>query len=143
MVDNIQYCEACGAKMIAYKKKLNKPICSAMIKIYKKLGANQFGDIAKLDNLSHQQKCNFQVLEYWGMMKRPSPEDKTARGGWWAVTDLGEKFIKGEVSMPIWIRTYRGKAKERSNEMVKISDVVEGYEDKAYHLLGAENVSDL
>lgn len=138
----MERCEACGAKMVVYKKKLNKPICSALIRIYKKLGVGKFGDIAKLEILSHEQQCNFQILDYWGILQRPDPYDPIGRGGNWAVTALGEKFIKGEIAVPAWKKTYRQKVVEESKEMVKISDVVEGYEDKAYHVLGAENVSD-
>lgn len=142
----MEKCEACGAKMVVYRKKLNKGLCSALIRIYKKLGVNKFGTITKMEkelNLSYVQLVNFQVLAYWGFIKHPETHDHLSKGGDWAVTEFGEKFVKGEIAVPIWKMTYRQKVVEESKEMVKISDVVEGYEDKAYHVLGAKDVSEL
>lgn len=145
MEKSMERCPHCYAKMVVYRKKLNKGLCGALIRMYKKLGVNKFAEVTSKSGelkLSFVQYANFQVLAYWGFIKRPESHDHLSKGGIWAVTEFGEKFIKGEVAVPVWKKTYRKKVVEEATDMVKISDVVEGYEDKAHHILGAENVSE-
>jgi hypothetical protein len=125
------YCNECGAKIIRYWHKLNKPLCSAMIKIYCKYKLNS----VKISSvLAHNQICNFQKLKYWGFVEEINAVGK---GGEWRLTPRAEKFIFGEISVPKRVQTYRSKVV--SNEgFCFIKEIVEGYQFKPEYVEEAE-----
>ena len=96
----MEFCAHCGAKVVKYKHKLNKPLVSAMIRIY---SIARLGEVNISELLSHAQVCNFQKLKYWDFV---IPGENS---GYWKLTSTAEGFIQGltEASLSVW--TYRGK----------------------------------
>lgn len=125
----MEYCETCGAKLISYWHNINRPLCSALIRVYLKAKNNPF---KITDLLSHNQICNFQKLKYWNLVEKAPAE------GYWIITHLGRDFIKGEIVISRKVKTFRGKAIEFSAEAIKISDVIEGYQLKQDYLKNGE-----
>jgi hypothetical protein len=116
MVDT---CEFCGAKIVYYVHRLNKPLCSAMIKIYSKY---KFSPCKISEELSHAQVCNFQKLKYWGFV------EKTKSEGYWVLTPLAEAFIKSQAPMYNKVKTFRGNRVTFEGECIYVHEIIEGYQ---------------
>lgn len=129
----MEYCNHCGAKIVKYWHRLNKPLCAAMIRIYKKAGLRA---VKISDLLTHNQVCNFQKLKYWGLVDKLS--DNEGKGGTWKLTPTAERFIKGELALPIRVQTFRGKVEEVDEEKILISKIIEGYQYRYEYVEGAE-----
>lgn len=135
----MEHCETCGAKIVKYWHSLNKPLCSAIIKIYRLHGVNKYVKVSDL-GFTHNQLANFQKLRYWGLVRKME-EEPLAKGGFWCITDYGEMFVKGEIRIPKRVETYRSKATGEAEGLVLISDIVEGYQYKKDYVMGAKNGS--
>ena len=100
---NTKVCECCGAKMVTYTHKLNKGATIAMKRLY------DVGGTSHLDNiqLTYSQRCNFQKLQYWGLVK-PASE----KSGAWVLTDRGTNFVEGRTAVPSHAASYRGSPVE-------------------------------
>ena len=124
----ISYCPHCSAKIITYSHKLNKPLCSALVRCFMTKFNNPFA--LREINLSHAQMCNFQKLKYWGLVM-PDPLG-------WKITFLGEQFVKGNQSCFAKVKTYRDKVVDFEGDMIKINEVIDGYEWKTNYLENAQ-----
>lgn len=129
-------CEHCGAKIVRYWHRLNKPLVSAMIKIYLKAGLNP---VKISEFLGHNQVCNFQKLKYWEFVRKAQDSDgEEGKGGMWKLTSRAEQFIKGYLQVPQKVQTYRGSPTDCSTEFIGVGDVVEGYQYKPDYVRDAE-----
>jgi len=104
---NTKLCECCGAKMVTYTHKINKGATIAMKRLY------DAGGISHLDNikLTHSQRCNFQKLKYWGLVKPASEQS-----GAWVLTDIGISFVEGRTAVPSHAASYRASPVEVPNK---------------------------
>lgn len=127
-----EYCDCCGAKLVKYWHRLNKGLCGAMIRVYMK---NKTGAVKISEILTHNQVCNFQKLKYWCLVEKIGEQEK---GGHWRLTYHGERFVKGEIAIPLKVQTFRGKTFDLSGEVVKIGDVVDGYQYKSDYIKEAQ-----
>jgi len=123
----MEICEHCGAKIMKYWHKLNKPLCSALIRAFQAKGFKEFS--LREINLSHEQKCNFQKLKYWNLI------NKSPKG--WIITKEGENFVLGLHAVQDRIQTFRDNPVDASDDFVHIHDVVEGYQWRKDYLDGA------
>lgn len=125
----MNYCECCGARIVKYWHRLNKGLCGALVRVYSKARLNP---IKISEVISHTQACNFQKLSYWGLVEKAEKE------GYWKVTPLGQSFILKNISIPLRVQTFRGKAIDEDQERVEIKDVIEGYQWREDYLGSAE-----
>ena len=126
---NMEICNECQAKIIKYWHSLNKHLCSALIKIYSQHGLEP----VKISHiLSHNQLCNFQKLKYWDLVEKCSNEP--GKGGYWRITNKGERFIKGTIAVSQRVQTFRGQAVDRDGGSTMIIDIIEGYQYKPDYL---------
>jgi hypothetical protein len=126
----IEVCESCGAKIIKYRHRLNKPLVSALIKMYAQYRLNE----ARISQvLSHTQVCNFQKLQYWGLVVKVKKE------GNWRLTTEAEDFIKHKIAIPEWVETFRRKVMQVANKCVFVNEIFEGYQWREDYL-NSENL---
>lgn len=118
-------CEYCGAKMVEYKHGLSKGLMRVLYRVILLCGGvvNEFEikDVA----LSYNQRCNFQKLRYWGLIKKIGDFD--GKGGTWALTSKGLSFACGELFLPKFARTYRGELVAQEGESIKVEDITGGW----------------
>jgi hypothetical protein len=109
-------CDACGAKTVKYKFSLNRQIVDVLVDMYEEYGTHSACEIAQL-GMSTSQWTNFQKLRYWGLIEKVKV-DGVLKGGIWAVTDLGEQFVKNEVPLQKFVYMYRNEIDSYDGEMV-------------------------
>lgn len=121
----IKKCECCGAKIIEYKNTLNKGMVEALKKVY------SLGGKAHLQNdlvLTKNQYNNFQKLQYFDLVKKHYNDDLERVSGVWDVTQRGENFLLGKISVNLNSIVYRNVRKEYTGEKV----FVDFFFDKEY-----------
>ena len=64
--DSNKICTSCGAKMVAYRHKLNTGMVTSLQKLLNVGGSAHLNAL----QLDYNQRCNFQKLRYWGLAGR-------------------------------------------------------------------------
>ena len=132
-------CSTCGAKLVEYKHGLSRVLCKTLAVV-----ATQFGDTKphqiKDMRLNYNQRCNFQKLKYWHLIKKIG--DAEGKGGTWAITDNGMSFISGEIEMPKSVWTFRGEPVRYSDETIFITDVSKGWKYRPQYATEANPIGD-
>lgn len=122
----IEYCQHCGAKMVAYKHTINKGMAGSLLRAYSVVRPGTQIKVSSL-GLTHNQQANWQKLRYWGLIDFCYNENGTRDDGWWVVTEKGMEFVEGKISIPKNVKTYRKDVTWQSEEQLWFKDVDEGY----------------
>jgi hypothetical protein len=119
------YCSHCGAKMMEYANKLNKPMMMALQKIYRN---HKQKPILISSVLLHPQICNFSKLKHWGLVTKDETD------GYWKITDKGVKFLFNQVVVPLKVWTFRDKVTKFDETLVGINDVDADFQNREYYI---------
>lgn len=103
----IEYCQCCGQKIVTYKHKLNKGLCSCLIKFLNIGGEGKLKDM----NLTNNEFGNFQKLAYFGLVRR--------EGTNWIMTEKGKRFILGEDTAPSEVYTKNNQVVDKGSEIYR------------------------
>lgn len=99
-------CPICEQKVKVYRRKINSGMARSLILMYRAGGLDFIHVPTAIGARSREEG----KLAYWALveeerMRRPDG----GRAGYWRVTELGELFIRGKVSMPKYARVYNGR----------------------------------
>lgn len=117
----VNRCPHCDAKMVEYRHSLSKNIVSCLWVFLRRGGVIEFSKIN--DEMTFNQKNNFQKLQYWGLIQKVRDDSGVRLGGFWALTSLGADFLKGHVNLAKSVWTYRNRRVRYDGDMVSISDL--------------------
>lgn len=97
-------CACCGAKITEYQHGLSKRLTHSLQVAYvvSNYRAVPFFP-GTCDSLTHQEKCNFHKLQYWGFIRG------AAAPGAWTVTEEAAEFLQGSTRAPKTVWTFRGE----------------------------------
>lgn len=121
-------CPHCGASMKQYWHRLTPGAVSALVKLLKAVHYYNRNSV-HLHNemksggdpawrLSDFEWNNFSILRFHGLAHQD--EKKTHRSGYWLITKRGGQFLRGEISVPKGVKTFRDKVIDHSPELVHI-----------------------
>jgi hypothetical protein len=130
-----EYCQHCGASMKAYWHRITPGLVSTLRKIYDRVSLTNTNMVHKKDlNLTHSEYGNFQKLRFHGLIARY----KDDLGHWdrstWIITRRGGQFLRGELRIPVRVRTFRNAVTGHDEQLVNISEVIgtEPYFDQKF-----------
>lgn len=121
-------CAHCGASTKAYLHSLNAGLVAVLIKAIKhitKTGNNKFH--YKDLNLNYSEASNLQKLRFHGLIAHYSKEN--TKSGEWLITSKGGQFLRGEISVPKQVKTFRNKVLGHSEETIHISALKHKFPD--------------
>jgi len=113
-------CEACGAKMVPYRHKLNTGMVMSLKKLYDVGGSAHLNAL----QIDYNQRCNFQKMRYWGLVGKGGAE-----AGVWIISQYGKLFVEGQSTAPSHAWSYRGVTVDKDDPDVShlsFSDLMEG-----------------
>lgn len=116
----MNYCPHCHAQMNSYYHAITPGLVKILLKVYKHVvetGQNSLG-MNELP-LTHSEYGNFQKLRFHALIAKDDNEDKK-----WLVTTRGADFLKGRISIPRRVETFRNKVVGHDSELVTIADVM-------------------
>lgn len=96
-----ELCEHCGASMMVNKYSLNKTLLKALFKM-----ARNPNKKAREMGFDKSEYAVYTKLKFWNFIERLADSE-------WVVTDLGWRFLRGEVKAPKEITYFRNEVKEK------------------------------
>lgn len=118
-------CDHCGAKIVEYPHTLNKGLMRALYKVYRS-GGGPINLKNVLPSLTRNEWDNFQKLKYWNLVEQVIV-DGSRKKGVWLITELGKKFVTGNISLPNKVWTFRGEIVKYEGSNIFIQDITDGY----------------
>lgn len=95
-----------------------------MVKIYTKVCEKGENVVHKNElTLDHSEYGNLQKLRFHALIAKYRPEGKEIRGTW-VITRRGALFLKGKISVPDRVQTYRNAVVAHGDTMVNVSTVM-------------------
>jgi hypothetical protein len=109
LVEDGHRCPLCTQFAKVYKFKLNASMAVAAIHIRRLGGRSDWVDVS---SFPHRQQAHLSKLRFWGILERPEGEERedgSSRVGLWRLTDQGEAWVLGRVSVPSHARIYNNR----------------------------------
>lgn len=111
LVDDGYACPCCTQFAKVYRRKVNSSMARGLIAAYHAHG-REYGYLQDVRRV-HGQTDNREEskLRYWGLMEEEADirRDDGGRAGWWRVTERGETWALGTISIPKYARIYDGR----------------------------------
>ena len=112
--DSGSRCPCCNQTVKVYRRKLNANMCKFLVSLNIAVVRNETNGG---DGFVHYSECSFDGRDYnqlshWGLIEaRQNDGTKKRCSGYWSITDMGEDFLKGKITVREYILCYNGKAK--------------------------------
>lgn len=100
-------CLECGRPMMINKHTFNRGLASTLLSLARSFQIDEPFNPNQQDYLTHNQKANFQKLQYWGLVAKHFT-DRQRVGGYWHLT-RGAFWILNGKALPKWVQTFRGR----------------------------------
>lgn len=115
---NKKTCANCGANMKAFWHTVNSGLVGIMIKAITFIRDNGKNEFHLQDDLhlSVNEFSNFTKLRFHGLVAHV--KDKS---GYWLITKRGGEFLRGEISIPKQVKTFRNRVIDHSPDTVNIT----------------------
>lgn len=120
-----KYCNECGASMKAFWQRITPGQVKALIQMSQKVRESGQNRVSKHDlELSHGGYANLPKLRYHGLIDKVKNEDGKIIKGEWVITARGVQFLRGDISIPKEVLTFRNKVIEVSDDTTWIKEVM-------------------
>jgi hypothetical protein len=117
-------CDHCGASLKKYWHRITPGLVSALVKFYVAVCDKGENDIHLLREMTGEQKLLPHEWNNWTKLRFHGLVAKTDHAGSWLLTHRGAEFLKGQLSIPVEVQTYRNEVTGHSDQTVFIKDVV-------------------
>ena len=123
----IEVCSCCGGKVFEHSHSLSKGLVNTLIQVKKFVALTQKNKVHPIKDLllSNYEYNNMQKLRYFGLIAHyTNPETKKMESGYWLLTRNGNKFLNGNLDMPMRVKTMKNKISGKSKERIFLSNVL-------------------
>lgn len=118
-------CPCCRQYAKMYRRKVNSSMARGLIEMYRAYGL-RYGNLQEVrrkrgatDNREESK------LRYWGLVEEDlHPRDDGGRSGFWRVTERGESWVNGCITIPKYAYLYDGECMSVSGDPVDIHDAL-------------------
>jgi hypothetical protein len=116
-------CAHCGAKLNKYWHHLNAVLVRALVKTLLVVKEQNENLVQKADlDLTHSEYGNYQKLRFHALIAKSKDEEGRFNG--WLITNRGGQFLRGEITVPAKVQTFRNHVIDHSTETVHIRDLI-------------------
>lgn len=114
-------CDHCGASIKEWKHGLTRGLVKAFIKFCYAINKKEYNKIHLQTEmeLTKNEYNNFQKLRYFGLVAR------SGEAGNWALTNIGERYARGEIGIEKFAISYRDRLVRREGEKVWLQQFYE------------------
>ena len=104
-VDKGENCPLCGQHAKIYRRKINSGMARSLIHIYR-IGGKGWVHVRAIGAQSREEG----KLAYWELLEEQKGTGvHGGRAGYWRVTDRGEQYLLGQISVPQYALIYNGR----------------------------------
>jgi len=120
-------CPACGQNVQQYKKKIDSLMATYLIKLHK-LSEERFNSYFHVEqdlDVPLRVGGSWAKLRWWGLIEEQPKDEATTSSrtsGYWKITPRGASFVKGEITLPKYVKLYNGKCRGAEGEQININD---------------------
>jgi len=113
-ISEFQYCEACGQKMMVYRRSVRKNMIPGLVVLSDGIPRRtiELG-------LSPGARSDFTTLRFWGLIYRDLKKDRYK----WMITQHGLLFLEGKSTIPKYTYIFNNQVKRYSNEVVSVKQI--------------------
>lgn len=117
-------CPHCGATMKETWQSLTPGLINILIKCYQCV-SNKKDNVFTMNELklTHSEYGNFQKLRFHALIAKRKVNGQIVPKEW-VITHRGGNFLKGEISVPSRVKTFRNRVIDRDENLVTIGDVM-------------------
>lgn len=129
-------CPVCSRRVKVYRRPLTSVGARAIAALYQEHGL-RFGhmaDVARKHLPESASQGGYLVLgQHWGLIEaEPVIRGDVGRTGYWRVTDRGEQWLAGEISVPKYARLLKGVCLALEGDLVTRDDALgQGFDFRA------------
>ena len=124
-IDEGTHCLCCTQFAKIYKRNVNATMARSLIALYRAYG-REFGSLPDLRRKVGLHHSNQEAtMAYWKLIEEePTVREDGGRAGFWRVTDLGERWILRQTTIPKYARVYDGRCLGHRGDPVTIIDAL-------------------
>lgn len=118
-------CPLCTQNVKVYRFHINASMAVALTRIWRH-GGRAWVDVSAMD-LPHNLHGHLSKLRFWGLLEKPEGEhreDGSPRVGIWRVTERGEDWMRGAITVPSHARIYDNRCLGIVGEPMTIRDAL-------------------
>lgn len=122
LVEEGHNCPVCTQFAKVYRRRIHATMARELIAFWREAGR----DWCYLPDSVVARGGDMVKVRYWGMIEEDDGvrEDGSKRTGWWRVTELGERWILGRATVPMYARIYNGRRLGLVGQPVNIRDAL-------------------
>lgn len=121
-------CPHCGASMKSFWHSLTPGLISVLIKAIEQVHRKNINKFHYKDlNLNYSEASNLQKLRFHGLIAHADKDHP--KSGKWLITVRGGQFLRGEITVPQRVQTFRNKVISHSVEVINIRDLKHKFPD--------------
>jgi len=106
-------CPCCTQFTKVYRRKIHASMAHALIMMYRidQTLPRDAKWIQIAEVLAHRQVADAAKLKHWGLIEEEQAirEDGSGRTGWWQLTDLGRRFVRGNALVNKYVLIFDGR----------------------------------
>ena len=124
------HCPCCDRWGKQYRRGINTTMANGMVWLAQHtVPGGEWVDVPKTAGRDVLATNQFTTMRWWKMCERHIDVEDTERkhSGLWRITDLGARWVRGEVAVPRYVWTYNNEVKAIEGPDVYIGDIVEGF----------------
>lgn len=119
-VDEGIHCPACTQMAKVYRRKINSTMARTLITLLRVAG-REFAHGPSLPGDTHE----ISQLVWWGLVEEERVlRADGGRAGWWRLTDEGEDFARGRITLPKYARVYDHRCLSLVGDLVSIREAL-------------------
>ena len=106
----IEVCPTCNQKIVEYSHNFSMVLAIGLWELYSATRPMNLHDL----NLTKGEYCNFQKLQYWGLVRKIGD-------GLWKLTDEGRDFVDGKTTIQKTVWTFHAEVVRFEGEQISFS----------------------
>jgi len=136
-IEDGEECPCCRQFAKVYRRRLYATMAHELILCWRAGGTDWFYLPDTIQRGGDVAKCR-----YWGLMQEAEGvrDDGSSRHGWWRVTDVGQRFVRGQTSVMSHARIYDGRCLGLVGEPITIQEALGQRFDYAELMAGVSPV---
>ena len=117
------HCPCCDRWGKIYPRQFNSTMARSLIWLASSNGKDGWCDVPNVAPKSIVRTNQLPTTRWWGLSERqPSGDSSLKNSGWWRVTDKGNRFARGMITVPKTVFTYNGNVLTFSDDLIHIRE---------------------
>lgn len=116
-------CPCCKQLAKVYRRPLNASMTAVLVSAYGRHGDDWYHNSTLIREARLKVGHDSTGARYWGLIEEESVRRVDGgRSGWWRLTELGQQFARGEVTVPKYALLYDNEVLRLEGEAISVAE---------------------